>query len=342
MSMKGKSMLTGRNILIIAVVLVVGLQVTGLYDFTQLVSTTGASITGGVSDTTTVVTGGGSGFATTISASGFDKQAGALTNVNAEVWEVRADGSEVQLVGETQANAVLTDLSTTAPNSLNGFIIIGNDDLVSGTDRGTEYYYSRNPIAYQDRSGSTPFDRLPTPAEGTLTLTGYDDGTSETTLNITVGAGGRVTTTEVRFEVSADGTFGNPQVERPIAVCFNETTSGLFDEIKPANFESTMPVPGFLSSFNYIEPCYVLPINSLQEGVSGEASTYRFFIIIDADGTQNPGNTDNTHILILDSTYSQNDDLDWRTGFEDSTEVGTDTDVGSDNLAGAFIVMNYG
>ncbi len=340
MSMKGKTKIGNLGVgIIITVVVVAGLGLTGVLDFSQFgLPTTGAAVQPGAG---TVVTGGGSGFATSVSASGLDPLLGSLGNINVELWETRSSGDEQQVVAETQANAALASLSTNLPNTFNGFIMAGNDDLTSGTDRGTEYYYSRNPVSWVDRPGLITFDRLNTYAEGTLTETGYDDGTIESTVNITVGAGGRVTTTELRIETAADTVFGNPQVPRPIAVCFNETTAGMFSEIKPKQFESTMAVPGFLSAFSYITPCYVLPIDALQEGVAGEQSTYRFGIDIEADGTQNPVNADNSHALFLDATYYQNDNLDWVVGFEDVTDLGTDTDVGSDNLADNFIVINY-
>ncbi len=337
--MKGKSGIGTGTLLVIGVIGLVAIGFfTGFFDDLQLPGVPGAAVAPG----TTIITGGGSGFATSLSVSGLDPLQGAITDSNVEVWEIRADGTEVQVVGETPTDSALTSVSTTLPNSFNGFLMVGNDDLTSGADQGDEQYYTRELVVWQDRPGLITVDRVSQFDEGTLTETGYDDGTIETTVNITVGSGARVTTTELRIEVSADAAFGNPQVNRPIAVCFNETTAGMFMEIKPKQFDSTMAIPGFLSAFNYISPCYVLPISALQEGVAGEQSSYRFGIDIEANPGQNPGNTDNSHAIFLDATYFMNDALDWVVGFEDASNLAADADVGSDNLSDNFIVINFG
>lgn len=325
----------GIGLGILAVAVIVGF-VTGYIPLPDTAPVTGAVVGDG---TTVVGAPSSNGFATSVSTSGYDPIGASATNVNAELWEVRSDGSMSNVVGETNANAGVTSLATTLPNTFNGFIMIGNDDATSGTDRGTEYYYSKNSVSWANREGLIVFDRLPTYAEGTLTESGYDDGTLESTLNVTVGSGSRVTTTELRIEVSADAVFGNPEVSRPIAVCFNETTAGMFSEIKPKSFDSTIPVPEHLSSFSYLSPCYVLPISALQEGVAGEQSSYRFGIDIEANAGQNPGVTDNSHALFLDATYYQNDAGEWVTGFEDKSSTTADADIGSANSNDNFQII---
>jgi hypothetical protein len=61
------------------------------------------------------------GYATSIKVSGYDPINAVLTNVNAELWS----SDNTQIVGETQANAALTTLTSNGANTFSGYIMIG-------------------------------------------------------------------------------------------------------------------------------------------------------------------------------------------------------------------------
>ena len=111
------------------------------------------------------------GSLTTLTAGGYDSLGAARTNVN--VYFVKSDDSFQR--GETQSNAALASIETSAPNSFDGYLMVGNDNNL-GTDRGTEYYFTKQPLSY-DCQGSVAVDLIPTYAEGTVTVSTYDSGT---------------------------------------------------------------------------------------------------------------------------------------------------------------------
>ncbi len=274
----------------------------------------------------------GVGYATTLRASGFDPLGAAATNVN--VYVRNTDDSA--RVDETQANAALTSISTSMPNSFSGSIYIGNDATAAtggvgaggvGTDRGTEYYFVKQPIEYTN-TGEVVVGDIKTYQEGTVTVSAYDDGTVEASPNITVGSGATVDTSEFRISVSADSAFGNPQLENPIAFCANATVPANWDTIRPLNYVSTIPVPGMFSGRNFIGgSCYVLPTAAIMDAPN-QKNDYRGFFRLQATTSVNPG-TEQVRIGFIDKTYYLDDARMFRVGWEDASDNAADADIGA-------------
>lgn len=266
---------------------------------------------------------------TTFQASGFDLLDGTLANINVEV---RSSSGAVE-AAETQANAALTTISTVMPNTFNGFVMIGNDNFESGTDRGTEYYYARYPLIYTC-SGEPKGSQLNVYEEGTLTETGYDDGTSET-LNVTVGTA-IVDTTEIRIQTAANTAYGNPQLANPVGVCFNTTGSAHsdWDAIRPLNYKSTFEKPGYLSGQNIIGNCYVLPTTSDKALIDSpsETSDFKFRLRLDPAAGINPVDDAGLTAIFVDQTYCISDQQVWYACWGDNSDLAADGDIGSDDL----------
>lgn len=283
---------------------------------------TGGGASGGGSS------GGGArpGFAATVKTSGYDPLASSLTGVNGELWT----SADVQVAGETSVASTLTALSSNAPNDFDGYIMIGNDNYESGTDRGTEYYYTKYPVSWSGHAGDISFERISTPGEGTPTWTGYDDGTVEATTNITVGSGQTVTSTELKIAAGSNVYLGNPEFEYPLAVCFNATGSGAggstgdWDEVRPQNYVEKIDAPDFLNGLNIINgECFVLPTGALSD-----YEEFRFYIVMDAASGVNPAAGNSVYAYLLDKTYFKDDMNVWRAGWGDDSETGTDSDIG--------------
>lgn len=263
------------------------------------------------------------GSLTTLTAGGYDSLGAARTNVN--VYVVKSDDSFQ--FGETQSNAALASISTSSPNSFNGYLMVGNDNNL-GTDRGTEYYFTKQPLSY-DCQGAVSVDLVPTYAEGTVTVSVYDSGTLELSPNITVGSGATVDTTEVRLAVSANAAFGNPQLDNPVAMCANMTAPTNWREVRPLNYVSTFGVPEFLQGRNFIGSCYVLPIQSIIDSPT-QKNDFRFFVRLQAAAGTNPGTTQ-VRAVFLDKTYYLDDQQHFKIGWEDRSDVAADTDIGTED-----------
>ena len=272
----------------------------------------------------------GPGYATTISVKGWHPLTGAPMTGNAELW----DSSDVQYAAETSIAGTLTDLTTSAPNSFSGYIMIGNDNYESGTDRGAEVYYFKYPVSWTNAGKVAK--TIDVYNESTPTWTGYDDGTAESTLNVSVGSGATVTSTELKIAAGQDASLGDPRIDHPLVVCFNVTDTGLtsdWDEIRPASYVSTIPVPGFLSGRNVVGDCYVLPTQALSD-----YAEYRFNIILDAKAGVDPVAGDTVTAILLDKCYYKDDSGVWQLGWGDKSATGTDTDCGMDSIANAKII----
>lgn len=267
----------------------------------------------------------GPGYATTLSVSAINAITGApITDANG--WVYANDGTWT--IKDVSVNSAVTSLSTSAPNSLDGYLIIGNDQN-QGTDRGTEWYYRKIPFRYINQGAFVipDVDRTATIklyAETTsLTLTGYDDGTAETILNVTVGTS-VVSSTELKVEVAADTCFGNPDFNRPVGVCFNASDLSKFNDIRPTNYAGTFATPEVLKGKNIIG-CYILPTEALcDDGV--HSTFYRFYVTIDP--ALNPGTSDYSCPFWMDRTRSLDDAQVWQDGWGDNSVSGTDYDPG--------------
>jgi hypothetical protein len=297
-----------------------------------------AGSTVGGADTATVQQTG-LGYATTLQGYARNPINSSGAYINMELRE--AGGSKV--VTETAVPGALTSLSTAAANTFNGYIMAGNDDKESTTDRGLDMYYVKRDISWVSKSPVTVDDITVLP-ESTITWTGFDLNAAETVLNATVG------TTEyldIKLRMTASsGAFGNPTLPQSVAVCFNASTDAtgtksVFEYIKPMANYREIDVPGFMTGENIIGgKCYVLTdIDALIDDPSATSSTarqptfYEFGIRIKP--SSNPATTvDPIDVIALDQTYYLNDDEKWVYGFGDeSSAQGEDKDVGVLNLA---------
>lgn len=285
--------------------------------------------------TTTPVQQPGYGQLVSLSVNGIDKYSGSAIAVNGELW----DSSNKQTAAETSVPSALTSLGTNFPNAFSGYVMLGNDNYESSTDRGTEYYYVKYPVSWNGIQGLITEDTINTYAEETATTTSfwtfYDDNTAETTANITVASGGTYTAAAVKMKSTASLCNGNPEFngQHPIVWCFNETTAGMHKEIKPVINDGQVTTPGFLSGKNVVG-CYYIKTDALCDG-----SYYTVDLYLEANSGQNPtAGTDSFYIIPLDKCYHKNDDLKWVAGYGDESELAADTDCGYASIAAALQV----
>ena len=307
----------------IAIVVVLVLNSGGFDNlFGKTETGTGTGTETGTTEGTTTVTGCLIED-TTLKIRAKDLLAGSVITTNVEIF----DSSDNLVVSETLINSTVSEISTSVPTNFNGYAMIGNDDLQSTTDRGTEYYYAKVPFTIGCVGVKTLDIKIP--AEGTTTFTGYDDGASESTWNVTVGSGETLVSPELKIQASALAYVGNPALDNPVAICVNATTLGDWDEIRPSNYKEKVVVPEFLSGKNIVGSCYVLPTASLKD-----YGTYRDYIILDASSGHNPGASgdENVFFHLVDKTYGKNDDLVWIPGFGDDSVLGTDADLGINSV----------
>lgn len=259
------------------------------------------------------------GRATTVGVSAFSVLNGSAQTVNG--YLLKPDGTEQ--VGQTTVNMALTSLTTSADSTFSGNLLLGNDNAV-GTDLGDEVYFHMTPVSWTCQ-GNPTFPSVPVYTEGTLTLTVYDDGTAESTPNVTVNTAD-VVSTEIKMTVSSKGAFGNPDFANPVAVCFNASSPGKWNEIRPLTYNSVLPTPGFLSG-NLVKGCYVLNTPALQDSATGP-SQYRFGIKLSPAASQNVTNERITAIF-LDKTYYKDDSGHWVSGFAKESTLAANADIGS-------------
>lgn len=280
-----------------------------------------------------------------VTGGGKETITGTAIGVNAETFT--ADGAEV--AGEVSvASAITTIADDVFPVKSAGYIMLGNDNFQSSTDRGTEYYYYKKPFTSACAPVNLGFVNLY--AEGTPTFTCYDDGTVETTCNITMGTS-VVDTTELKITVSSNAYLGMPKagdgmlINYPLGVCFNVTTLADWDKIYPSPFASgyndpvlgvengKFDAPENISDTNIVGDCYVLDTGALRDPAGdGHARYHRFWVILDptSDGTLD--NTDDAIVFLVDVCWSKNDDMKWRLGMSDDSAEGTDKDCGLDTI----------
>src|SRR4030042_5348463 len=101
--------------------------------------------------------------------------------------------------------------------------------------------------------------------ESLITWDFYDDGTAESTANITIT--GAYVKASLKFEANDNACIGNPGFYDPakdeyaISLCFNETTAGDFEYAKPKNYVATYSAPEVLNGKNVIGgKCYVIDV----------------------------------------------------------------------------------
>lgn len=269
-----------------------------------------------------------------VKISAIETYTGAVPNVNAEL--VYLDGK--RSVGETNIATTAASLTTAGPMDFDGYVMIGNDNFESSTDRGAEVYYRKIPESWTKNPNNDLGTYYLKNESSSVTWTGKDDGTVETTTNITVNSGVTVYTASLRLDASATGAIGNPDFANPTALCFNATTYASFDAIKPSNYVSTFSTPGFLSTRNIIGGvCYVLPIAAVEDGRnSGDIG-----ITIDPAAGFNPGDAESAYAFLLDKTWYKNDKNIWEEGWGDNSDLVADTDIGLSTFGSEkLIAMN--
>jgi len=268
-------------------------------------------------------TSGAVGYATTLTVGGVNAITGASVDVNGEAFSNDLSFA----TGEIQVNSQPETLSSAAPNTMSGYAILWND-ANQGTDRGTEVYARKVPFSYQNKGTYQIKDAdgslwVKLYDESTPTWTGYDDGSAESTLNITVGSGQTVTSTELKIAAGSDAVLGNPDFDRPLAVCFNASSLSDWDEIRPTNYVGTFSPCEKFSGRNMLDKCYILPTGALKD-----YEEYRFYIVLDAATGTNPGPGATVYAYLLDKTYYKNDQGMWESGWCDDSVEGTDYDPG--------------
>lgn len=256
---------------------------------------------------------------------------GATPNLNAELTN---DAGKAD-IGETNIATAAASFSTAAPNSYNGYFMVGNDAGVSTTDRGAEVYYKKVNAQWTNTLKPS-IDLIKVYNETTVTWSGFDQGTLEATTNISVGATNENTNLRLKMEVTGTGALGNPDFDHPLAVCFNSTTYGSFDYIRPRSYFGTFSVPKNLISRNIVAgTCYILNTQALTSTIVSDAGGssnpfYEFDVSIKPSAGFNPGDAELAYAFPLDKTYLQDDSNNWNYdgGWGYNSQLGTSTDIG--------------
>lgn len=257
---------------------------------------------------------------------------GATVDSNTETWY--ADDSVES--GEIQTNG-LTSVSTTAPQFFSGYVMAGNDNFQSGTDRGTEYYYRKVEFEVKEcKAQHTIGDgALELKPEGTITYEFYYQNSLQTTANMTMVAGTANKNGEIKLAVGSSTCVGNPEFDKPLAVCFNMTAG---NEANLTKFEPAgtykvkeISVPGFLKGYN-VFGCYQLNTVALCDD-----GDYKFKLIVEPDSGVNIKTT--AYAMILDYTYGfQNEKQIWEGMWGEDLDEGTDVDVGHGAIGNAVVI----
>jgi len=295
----------------------------------------------------------GGGVQVTVSGGGKDPIAGTADALNGELF--LSDGTVV--AGETSLPSAITTMSSAFPVKSSGYAMIGNDAAQSTTDRGTEYYYYKEPFTTECAPRSLGLIDIYT--EGTPTFTCYDDGTQESTCNITVGTS-VVDTTKIKITVSANAYLGMPNagdnmpISYPLGVCFNVTTLSDWDKIYPSPYASgysnaeygvsngKFAYPKFLQGYNILGDCYVIDSKSLRDPAGEGLGRYtEFYVILDPTSTGSVTVADVSYLHLLDLCWSKNDAMQWRLGFGDNSEQGTSLDCGLDTIASGVLAIYF-
>lgn len=226
---------------------------------------------------------------------------------------------EDRRVKSTAIDAYVDEVGTDLPVFFSGSVVTGSDD---GTD--PDYYFVRTSTSWGCvGTYDYPTDVKITLEDETPAFTGKDDGTVETTWNITVGTT-VVSTASLRIESSKGECIGNPDLNRPIAICVNGSTANLakFNSIKPTTSGGTISAPQFMTAAGPVLECHILPTEALCDG-----AFYEFYLTIDP--ISDPSAGDLVDIVMLDKNlYLDVDDNKYYTGYEHEKTLTTNTDIG--------------
>lgn len=134
----------------------------------------------------------------------------------------------------------------------------------------------------------------------------------------------------MKLKSGSDSCIGNPSIPRPLAVCFNassSTTESYWDEIRPLSYDSIISAPQNLAGSAIVGGiCYILPTEALCD-----YAEYRFGFVLDAKTGSNPGGdpaVDFVDAILLDKTYYKDDNNNWVVGWEDVSDLASDADIG--------------
>lgn len=267
---------------------------------------------------------GGLGHLSDISVGAINFLDGSSPDVNAEIY------SKNYVLGETQVNTqpkLIADGA--APNTIkDGRLMIGNDNGQSTTDRGNEYYYRQIDFSYIDEATAYITDEdkaqwIKLYKESTPTWTGYDDGSPETTTNITIGSGETLSDKlSLKIASGDDAALGNPDFNR-IGVCVNVSTLADWEEIRPTDYVDTFTPCEAFNGRNMLDTCYVLNSAALTDYES-----VSFDVLLEAATGVNPDGTDYAAFYFVEETWYKNDNAQWEHGFCDDSAEGTDYDPG--------------
>lgn len=229
------------------------------------------------------------------------------------------------LFSNNDAQAKASSTITAYPHSYATLPTCFSGYLMTGEDNGSspDYYFVKTPVSW-GCDGTPILDGvIKVVPESSVTFTSYDDGTSESTWNVSVGTS-KVTSAELKIESSSGECIGNPSISRPIGICINGTAAVLshFNDIKPTGVSETFPTPGFLTGQTTVKDCYVLPTEALCDG-----TFYRFYITIDpiSNPTQD---TDNVYFTLVTKNWYLNDDQFYEIGWEDKSDLVSDAAIG--------------
>jgi len=217
-----------------------------------------------------------------------------------------------------------------------GYLMCGNDNYVSTTDRGADTYYRRIPVDW-GCTGSKSYD-VKVYNESAIKVRAHYNSTTynytqviNITSNITTNPTGVEQGLEIELLAGADDCIGNPDFSYPISICVNTSNNAEYSDIRPSNYIEKFTSPDFLDARKiYKDDCYVLPTGALCDN-----ARYRFTFLIDYATGQQPNEEDYIHLFILDKTWFKNDAETWESGFGFDTNLGTDTDVGIDTISAA-------
>jgi hypothetical protein len=277
--------------------------------------------------------GGGGGFGQLVSLSvqGFNKLNGSTANLNAELWNT--DGTK-KVIGETNVNGAPTSLGTSFDNTYSAYVLMGNDNYRSTTDRGPDYYYTKVPVSWIEKQGLyTPPDMqlyAEDTGAGTTVMTLYDDNSAETTANISIATGGTYSKLKLTLTATADQALGNPEFDgqAPLAVCFNDSTNGNISKVELTDNLGSIAIPKFLSGKNVVS-CWKANTNALTDGKDW---TSKIYVELGAAKAASAPGTDTIGIMVLDKAHYTDDTQHDAVGYEDYSELSTSADLGINTM----------
>jgi hypothetical protein len=272
--------------------------------------------------------GGGGGFGQLVSLSvqGFNELNGSTANLNAELWN--PSGTQ-KIIGETNVNGAPTSLGTSFDNTYSAYVLRGNDNYRSTTDRGPDYYYTKVPVSWTNRQGLITYSDIKLYAEdtsaGTTSMTIYDDNTAETTANVSIATSGTYSKLKLTLTATADQALGSPEFDgdAPLAVCFNESVAGTFAKIELTDNVGTLTIPKFLGGENYVS-CWKANTNAI---LDGKDWTSKIYVELNSGESVAAAGTESIGITVLDKAHYVDDAQQDAVGYEDYSVLGASADT---------------